>query len=93
MNKSILTFGVAVLFVLGSITFIGCGSGGEQHESTEKHEHHDNHDDHQHAATYQCPMKCEGDKTYEKAGKCPSCGMNLEEVKEEHDHNEHGQNH
>ena len=26
---------------------------------------------------YQCPMKCEGDKTYAKAGKCPQCGMNL----------------
>ena len=26
---------------------------------------------------YQCPMKCEGDKTYDKAGKCPICNMNL----------------
>ena len=26
---------------------------------------------------YQCPMKCEGEKTYAKAGKCPQCGMNL----------------
>ena len=26
---------------------------------------------------YQCPMKCEGDKTYAIAGKCPKCGMNL----------------
>src|SRR5574343_1655581 len=26
---------------------------------------------------YQCPMKCEGDKTYDKAGKCPKCNMNL----------------
>lgn len=29
---------------------------------------------------YQCPMKCEGDKTYSKAGKCPKCGMNLKAV-------------
>ena len=28
---------------------------------------------------YACPMKCEGDKTYDKAGKCPSCGMDLKE--------------
>jgi len=33
------------------------------------------------AATYQCPMKCEGDKTYDKPGKCGVCGMDLEEVK------------
>ena len=29
---------------------------------------------------YQCPMKCEGSKTYGKAGKCPKCGMNLKAV-------------
>lgn len=29
------------------------------------------------AAVYQCPMKCEGDKTYTKPGKCPVCNMNL----------------
>ncbi|MBC7512010.1 MAG: hypothetical protein H7320_25195 [Ferruginibacter sp.] len=29
---------------------------------------------------YQCPMKCEGSKTYDKAGKCPKCGMNLKAV-------------
>lgn len=30
---------------------------------------------------YQCPMKCEGDKTYtEKDTKCPVCGMALKEV-------------
>ncbi|MEO7306841.1 MAG: heavy metal-binding domain-containing protein [Ferruginibacter sp.] len=32
---------------------------------------------HQHTMAYQCPMKCEGDKTYDKAGKCPKCGMSL----------------
>ena len=26
---------------------------------------------------YQCPMKCEGDKSYDKAAKCPVCNMNL----------------
>ncbi len=32
-------------------------------------------------AIYQCPMKCEGEKTYDKAGNCTVCGMALEEVK------------
>ena len=42
---------------------------------------------------YQCPMKCEGDKTYDKAGKCPVCNMNLskveakKETKNQDDHN------
>ncbi len=39
-------------------------------------------------AVYQCPMKCEGEKTYDKAGKCPKCGMDLKEMEnhEGHDH-------
>ncbi|MBK6932847.1 MAG: hypothetical protein IPH12_19055 [Saprospirales bacterium] len=32
------------------------------------------------AAVYACPMKCEGDKTYDTAGQCPVCKMDLEPV-------------
>ena len=44
-------------------------------------------------AIYQCPMKCEGDKTYDSPGQCPTCKMDLKEVKsdgdaEEHEHEE-----
>jgi hypothetical protein len=31
--------------------------------------------------TFACPMKCEGDKTYAKEGKCPKCNMNLKPSK------------
>ena len=31
-------------------------------------------------AKYQCPMKCEADKTYDKPGQCPECNMDLEKV-------------
>ncbi len=31
-------------------------------------------------ASYQCPMKCEGEKTYDKAGNCPVCNMDLKLV-------------
>ncbi len=30
------------------------------------------------AATYQCPMKCEGEKTYSEPGNCPVCNMKLQ---------------
>lgn len=30
--------------------------------------------------TYKCPMECEGDKTYDKPGTCPVCGMDLEGI-------------
>jgi len=50
-----------------------------------------NHLDHDHGkmeateATFDCPMKCEGDKVYHEAGECPECGMALtkHEVKAE----------
>jgi hypothetical protein len=32
------------------------------------------------ATAYQCTMKCEGDKTYAKAGKCPVCEMDLKKL-------------
>jgi len=31
------------------------------------------------SAVFYCPMKCEGDKTYEKPGKCAKCGMELKQ--------------
>ncbi|MGB5242322.1 MAG: heavy metal-binding domain-containing protein [Lutimonas sp.] len=35
----------------------------------------------EHAAhVYQCPMKCEGDKTYAEATTCPECKMDLKEI-------------
>jgi len=45
-------------------------------ESSETHEHNETA-----MASYQCPMKCEGDKTYTEKQKCPKCGMDMEEVK------------
>jgi Heavy metal binding domain/Prokaryotic membrane lipoprotein lipid attachment site len=36
---------------------------------------------------YQCPMKCEGDKTYDKPGECPACGMDMKDIAaKDHDH-------
>ena len=32
--------------------------------------------------TYQCPMKCEGEKTYTEAGSCAVCKMDLELISE-----------
>jgi hypothetical protein len=35
---------------------------------------------------FKCPMKCEGDKTYNVPGNCPVCNMKLEQVTEVHQH-------
>ncbi|MEQ9592142.1 MAG: heavy metal translocating P-type ATPase [Cyclobacteriaceae bacterium] len=50
-------------------------------------EHHDAHTHHHSpkrpegkgTGTFYCPMHCEGEKTYDKPGDCPVCGMDLVE--------------
>ena len=32
------------------------------------------------AKQYYCPMKCKGEKTYDKPGDCPVCNMKLQPV-------------
>ncbi|MEZ4781944.1 MAG: SCO family protein [Flavobacteriaceae bacterium] len=34
-------------------------------------------------AVYQCPMECEGDKTYNEKGSCPVCKMDLQPIEVE----------
>lgn len=70
---------------------------GHDHDAHEGHDH-DGHDhngndsddngeedaDAEHAsATYNCPMKCEGETTYDKMGSCPVCGMDFTAKAEE----------
>ena len=59
----------------------------EPPKENENHHHHEhkNHHNHNHShkvegGKYYCPMFCEGDKTYDKPGSCPDCGMNLEKA-------------
>ena len=44
---------------------------------------------HQSAEKYQCPMRCEGDKVYEKPGNCPVCNMKLVPVNDKKQHHGH----
>lgn len=39
--------------------------------------------------SYYCPMRCEGDKTYDEPGKCPVCGMFLEPLDDENKKEKH----
>lgn len=52
------------------------------------------------AATYKCPMACEGEKTYTEEGMCPVCNMKLEKVEagsadstNHSKHDSHGEDH
>jgi len=67
------------------ISMQGHGDGSMHHTHTETHRHQPPAKDStampgQKVAKYYCPMHCEGDKTYDKPGSCPVCGMNLEKV-------------
>ena len=51
----------------GYIMNSSCGCGvNNQHKSKDQQE-----------AMYQCPMNCEGNKTYNQPGECPVCNMQL----------------
>lgn len=56
-------------------------NNGHQEHSNAGHHRHDNAPLKAHknetTGVYYCPMHCEGDKTYDKPGHCPVCGMDL----------------
>ncbi|MHB1179752.1 MAG: heavy metal translocating P-type ATPase, partial [Daejeonella sp.] len=63
-------------------------SDASNHHDVKSHETHQNPDPHHgtmvskplttnSGGKYYCPMHCEGDKTYDKPGNCPVCGMDL----------------
>ena len=77
--KSILKTALIVLGISATMFFSSCGNGQEatdvqQHEHSDTTSHNDGH-------VYLCPMNCEDGKTYSEPGKCPKCGMGLEEKK------------
>lgn len=70
MKKVMYSIAIATAIILTSC-------GGET--TTESHERHGHSE--VAADIYACPMKCEGDKTYDKKGSCPVCSMDLEKAK------------
>jgi hypothetical protein len=74
-KKTILNLSAIALLSI-SLTPTGCSDS--QKSKTEKTHNHNAE------TVYQCPMKCEGEKTYSEMGKCPECGMDLKEA--EHNH-------
>jgi predicted small lipoprotein YifL len=89
MKKQFISFFFA-LIVLVVITSCGNKNSSQQTEptSTEQTAVDTTESSQSVAAVYQCPMKCEGEKTYDKPGKCPKCNMDLKE-KEGHEEHEH----
>lgn len=64
-------------FVLMSTLLLGTmGAMAQQHDHSKMKKEEASKKE-----AYQCPMKCEKDKTYAKKGTCPKCTMELKLVK------------
>ncbi len=80
-----------MLLLMMGFVFTSCNNKEKENvenkdaiEQTE-HSHDDGAEAHDHGyetamSAYQCPMKCEGDKTYAKEGACPECKMDLKKI-------------
>ena len=74
------TLKAVIITAIFSTVLLLTSCGSKTEKAGEKNETTDGKTQNK-ATTYVCPMKCEGEKTYDKAGTCPKCGMALEEVK------------
>lgn len=77
MKKNWKSGKILGLLALLLLFFAACKEGSADHS-----QHGGN------ATAYQCPMKCEGEKTYPQPGSCPVCKMDLKpvEMPAGHDH-------
>jgi transcription initiation factor IIE alpha subunit len=64
-----------------ALLFASCGNNSNEKSNDNATEQTEN-------AMYQCPMKCEGDKMYDKPGQCPVCNMDLVKVEGAHEYHE-----
>lgn len=72
---------ILLLFSLGMF-ITSCEESKKEKTGNENKEELHDHSDDLATAEYQCPMKCEDEKTYSEPGNCPECKMALKEVKE-----------
>ena len=59
--------------------------GDDDHDDNMMEDNDDAEVEGEEMEAYQCPMKCEGDKTYSEAGPCPKCGMDMKEMEDDDD--------
>jgi protein SCO1/2 len=60
------TLKYSVVLFITVLAFLSCNSEKKANENS--------------TVVYQCPMKCEGDKTFQDEGSCPICKMDLKQI-------------
>lgn len=88
-NLKVITGILAIAFVVVT----SCKDHKKEHDNSDAEQIEMSHDNEVQLLVYACPMKCEGDKTYEKVGSCPICGMDLKEKKINKKEDHTGHNH
>lgn len=74
LKKQIIT---ATLLFTVTLFIASCGSNNSESDKDKTEQTKD--------AMYQCPMKCEGEKMYDKPGSCPVCNMDMKKVEGTHE--------
>ena len=81
MKKSIFVFAAIFSF---AVLFTACKETKKEEAkekvNIENHDNHDHSNEKMASNVYQCPMDCEKGKTYDVAGSCPVCKMDLKET-------------
>ena len=83
--KSILKTALAIISISATMSITSCGSETKKEIMDVEHSEHSDST----ANAYMCPMNCENGKTYSEPGKCPKCGMDLEQINNAENHEEH----
>lgn len=93
MKKLILM--ISVCFSLAIVSCKETNKEVKTDSDTEMHEEHvADKADIAMNVEYQCPMNCEDGKTYDAAGSCPVCKMDLKKLEKDGEHmHENGESH
>lgn len=87
MKKSLFVFVAVFSF---TVLFTACKETKKEEVKEEvkieSHEGHDHEEGEMVSSVFQCPMDCEKGKTYDVAGSCPVCKMDLKEIAKETAH-------
>ena len=83
---------IVVLAVFFSVSMVFTSCKSEKKEEKKEHVTSDKKEIAE-KEVYQCPMKCEKEKTYEKEGACPVCKMKLRKKEAEKHEDQEGHKH
>lgn len=80
ISRRFTTLLIAIAYIIVTISIPACSSNNDKTATATQPIDSTSSIQNKEMATYQCPMDCEKGKTYDKAGQCPVCNMDLEKI-------------